>query len=392
MSISYIPENVKIRLWGKAAGRCEYDGCTERLWLDSLTKSEFNVAYIAHIVADKPEGPRGDPVLSDKLKASISNLMLLCDRHHRLVDVVDVAGHPVELLHAMKESHERRMNVLTSISPDKQSHIVLYGANIGLQTSPVSYNKARVAMAPDWYPAETEPISLGMLNSSFEDFTEDYWSIESTHLKKMFQEQIRPRLALAAFHHLSIFALAPQPLLILLGTLLSDIQDVEVYQLHREPAGWKWQEHTTDIEYLIQEPDSSGSPPALSISLSATITDDRITVLFPSGVSLWRLTIAQPHNDFLQSREQARRFRQTARILLDAIKARHGQQSTLHVFPAMPAALAVEFGRILAAKADLPLMIYDQNKSLGGFAYSLTANQMPTHLGDSHDVDQSRTT
>jgi hypothetical protein len=60
MSISKIPERTKLLLWGKAGGRCEYDGCNEPLWLDSVTKFEFNAAYIAHIVADKPSGPRGD--------------------------------------------------------------------------------------------------------------------------------------------------------------------------------------------------------------------------------------------------------------------------------------------------------------------------------------------
>jgi hypothetical protein len=58
MSVSYIPETIKLRLWAQAAGRCEYHGCNDRLWLDSVTKSEFNAAYIAHIVADEPGGPR----------------------------------------------------------------------------------------------------------------------------------------------------------------------------------------------------------------------------------------------------------------------------------------------------------------------------------------------
>lgn len=57
MSVSYIPDNVRFRLWGKAAGRCEYEGCNERMWLDELTQFEFNVAYIAHIIADSPKGP-----------------------------------------------------------------------------------------------------------------------------------------------------------------------------------------------------------------------------------------------------------------------------------------------------------------------------------------------
>jgi hypothetical protein len=62
MSASYIPESTKYRLRRKAAGRCQYDACGVPLWRDGLTQFEFNIAYIAHIVADKPDGPRGHPV------------------------------------------------------------------------------------------------------------------------------------------------------------------------------------------------------------------------------------------------------------------------------------------------------------------------------------------
>jgi type I restriction-modification system DNA methylase subunit len=43
MSVLHIPEKVKIRLWGQAAGRCQYEGCNKPLWLDSLTKAECNL-------------------------------------------------------------------------------------------------------------------------------------------------------------------------------------------------------------------------------------------------------------------------------------------------------------------------------------------------------------
>ena len=39
--------------------------------------------------------------------------------------------------------------------------------------------------------------------------------------------------------HLSVFALGPIPLLVELGSLLGDITPADVYQLHREPAGWR---------------------------------------------------------------------------------------------------------------------------------------------------------
>jgi SMODS-associated and fused to various effectors sensor domain len=378
MSVTSIPDAVKIRLWGKAAGCCQYEGCKERLWLDSLTKAEFNAAYIAHIVADSPNGPRGDPVLSDKLKDDISNLMLMCDKHHRLVDKGDAAGHPVERLKAMKAAHERRIDILSQIGIEKQSHILLYGANIGTQSSPVSYAEAARAMVPDRYPAEQSPLSLSLVNSSFEDRDRRFWEIESAHLQTMVTKHVQPRLKANEISHLSIFALAPQPLLVLLGSLLSDIPAAEVYQLKREPRGWRWEEEPQDFRFLITEPQKKDGLPALAIALSATVNDDRIFAVLGTNTSIWRVTIPSPHNDFLRSRRQAQAFREQMRQLMNQMKTIHGETVLLHVFPAMPVALAVDFGRILMPKADLSLRIYDENKQLGGFIHALDVNPRGT--------------
>ena len=56
---------------------------------------------------------------------------------------------------------------------------------------------------------------------------------------------------------------------------------------------------------------------------------------------------------------------------MDRIKLRHGQKAVVHVFPAMPAALAVDLGRIIMPKADLPLHIYDENMARGGVVSAL---------------------
>ncbi len=369
MSISYIPEKVKIRLWGKAAGHCQYEGCNECLWLDSLTKAEFNVAYIAHIIADSPDGPRGDPERSKKLKSDISNLMLLCDKHHRLIDnIEDVQGHPVKRLEDMKRKHEERIELLTTIKEDTQSHVLLYGANIGEHHASVSWNKAAQAILPRWYPAEKTALELSLKNSSYQDNQQKYWQIEREHLQTQFARVVKPRLAKGDIEHLSVFALAPQPLLIELGRLLSDIPAAEVYQLHREPQpDWKWQKYPNRTDYKLIKPDSNQKMAALNLSLSATIDDSRITSVLNENVSIWRLTIESPHNDFLKSREQLARFREEFRKTLDLIKARHGQNTLLHLFPAVPVAVAMEIGRVWMPKADIPLRIYDQNRKAGGF-------------------------
>lgn len=331
----------------------------------------MNRSYIAHIVADKPNGPRGDKDLSPKLAKDISNLMLMCDAHHRLIDHEQVTEHPRERLQQMKRTHEDRITLATGIHPEKKTDILLYGANIGDHTSPVTYEKAITALFPARYPASERGIDLGMNNSSFRDIAPDFWRIEEQNLRQLFGERVRQRLASLSIPHLSVFAIAPQPLLMLLGYLLSDIPAAEVYQLHREPADWRWQDHPQGFAYEIQRPTTIAGPPALVLSLSATISAERVQNAMQGPCTLWTITIPQPNNDFLKSREQLQQFRELIRPLLDEIRLRHGDSLPLHVFPAVPVAVAVEVGRCIMPKAHLPMRVYDQNHKTNGFAFAL---------------------
>ncbi len=349
------------------------------MWLDSLTQEEFNAAYIAHIIADQPGGPRGDAKLSELLKSDLTNLMLMCDKHHRLIDRDDILGHPVERLKAMKALHEKRIDALTDIAPDKQSHVILYGANIGVQGSPLSLREAALGMVPDRFPASQQPLVLGFGNSSFEDRTPEFWKFEEMQVRNMVVQQIRPRIKSGEITHLSVFALAPQPLLMLLGAELSDIAFTEVYQRHKEPQSWKWEDEPVSFDFSVVPPTNArNGDAALVFAFSATVTDERVISVLGDEISIWRVTIPRPENDFVRSRAQTEAFRKTMRSLLDQIKTAHGEKATIHVFPAMPVSLAVDFGRIVNPKSDLPLIIYDENKRLGGFVKALEINTSPT--------------
>lgn len=370
MSVSPIPQVVRYRLWGLAAGRCQYLGCPRELWIDSLTKHEFNTAYIAHIYADSPKGPRWDKKLSPALKADISNLMLLCDEHHRLIDKGDVPAHPPERLIAMKRAHEKRIQLQTAIGEDMASHVLLYDANVGRHEAKASWDATVCAMLPDRYPAEKPAFQLGLDNSLVLDHEPEYWTLERQNLQRQFEERIRPRLDRGDVRHLSIFGIAPQPLLMELGRLLTDMTAADVYQLHREPATWKWQPHPEGFDYLVHPPKRPYPTVALNLSLSATIDHARIKAVLGEEISLWQVTIDKPGNDFLRSREQLRQFREVFRGLLNRIKAEHGQDVILHIFPAVPVSVAIEIGRIWMPKADLSLRIYDQSKKMGGFIHA----------------------
>jgi hypothetical protein len=371
MSISDVPPKVRYLLWAKSAGRCEFDGCNELLWRDGLTQIEMNFADVAHIIGNHPGGPRGDVVLSPEYCSDVSNLMLMCLKHHRMIDEL-LKVFTDDLLRQMKRVHEERIERLTAIKPDKTSHVLIYQGMIGEHQPKIDYREAWSAMAPEWYPANL-PIELGLHNSSFQDNEEEFWRIEEAHLKRQFSTRVEPYLQNAyETNHFSIFAWAAQPLLIKLGALFSDIHPAEVYQRHREPSTWEWLPGPEKFEYKVEESKSSEEVVALNLSLSATINSARISQVFKDQkYSEWKLTIEDPNNDFLRSRGQLQIFRVEFRTLLNRIKAKHGENAVLHIFPSVPVSIAVEIGRVWQPKADLPMVIYDQNRKRTGFIRTL---------------------
>ena len=371
MSISSISSINRYILWGIAAGRCQYEGCNEKLYQDPTTKAEFNQAYIAHIIADKPGGPRGHETLSEELGDDISNLMLLCDRHHRLVDIHDVDGHPITRLREMKRKHEDRINTVSGINKEMKSHIVLFGARIGEHGTPLTYKEAANSMVPDYYPATEKPIELSMV-SPHKDEEDRYWEIQSESLRRNFEIELSRLKETTDIPHFSIFGLAPQPLLIQLGVLFSEISKAKVYTRLREPETWKHPEDDVPIDFEVIKPANTDGDPVLNISITAEIEESRIEKVMGEEISIWKLTVPKPGKDLIRSDRALENFRGRVREVFEEVKKAHGQDSLIHVFPAMPNSTAIEFGRVWQPKAELPMKIYDQNSSRDGFIETLT--------------------
>jgi len=359
--IRQIPPATACLLWGRAGGRCEFPGCNRLLYRSAVTTQEANIAEKAHIYAFSRGGPRGHRRVTKASLNSADNLLLVCHDCHVLIDRRDGATlYPPAFLLEKKAEHERRIEIVTGIDPSRKSHVLLYGANIGVHTSPVTFHATAHAMLPDRYPAEAVPISLGVVNASHTERDGSFWQFESQHLRRAFETQVGKRVKTQDIDHLSVFALAPQPLLILLGTLLCDITPAEVYQYHREPPTWAWPASAQTPAIRIEEPESTSGPPALVLALSATVVAPRVTLVLGEEASIWSLTVAAPHNDVLRSRQMLGELRTALRHLLNRIKAAHGEACTLHIFPAAPAAVNVELGRVRMPKADTAWTLYDQ--------------------------------
>ena len=350
------------KLWAKAAGRCEYDGCNKLLYKDDLTSEDINRGFVAHIIAASPDGPRGDEKLSAQLVDDIGNVMLMCHDHHRLIDHEQVAEHTVDRLRAMKKKHEDRVREVTEIAAAKISVPVVYGTNIGKETVSISRRDLAQAMLPDNYPTENV-VTISCQNSGLHDSQELFWQAEVAQLEQKYNEFLKPLIGKEDIDCVSVFALAPQPLLVKLGTMLSDLHKVKVYQKHREPDTWKWQEITEPNPIRIVRPQDTSKTPVLVFSLSAKAISNRVRNRFGDDASIWEVTAEDPNNDMLRSADQLAEFRQLTRKVLDDINASSGFDS-VKVFMAMPAACAVELGRVWMSKADKKLVLFDKNNTV----------------------------
>ncbi|MGV6489023.1 HNH endonuclease signature motif containing protein [Stenotrophomonas bentonitica] len=111
-------------LWGRAANRCAI--CRLELVMDSTeTDDESLVGEACHIVAASEEGPRGQSPLSSVQRDKFSNLILLCNVHHKQIDD-QVGSFSVDTLRELKARHEEWVTGALSLDAHKQRDDELY--------------------------------------------------------------------------------------------------------------------------------------------------------------------------------------------------------------------------------------------------------------------------
>lgn len=369
MSVTNIPEKVKFQLWAISGGRCERRGCNKLLSESAFASKRYNAGIFAHIVADSPDGPRGTSS-SKELADKIENIMFVCPDCHKLIDSEEnLSLYSVEELTKMKIEHEDRIKQVTGITEDLKCHTITYFPRVGNIPNIFHENVLKNAMLPE-YTTNGEIIRLYMERCYIKDNEDEFWALEKRNLEETFRENVLPLLNKGKVSKLAVFALAPMPLLIRLGTLLTDKTSVCIYQKHRVPDEWKWlNEDIGDFKYIVEEPDAINPTVALNISLSGTIDNSRIRNVLGDNTSIWKLTIKDPGNDFVRNKEQLELFNKKMRELFETIKRTHGHNITLHIFPACPISLCIEMGRVWMPKCDMSIRIYDENTSRNGFIH-----------------------
>lgn len=100
-------------LYQKSGNRCAFPGCTEVLvYPETSLDDPVTLSEVAHIVSPKPDGPRSEYPLPMEDRDKYNNLILLCRKHHRIIDD-QRHTYTVERLRQMKLEHEETIEKAT---------------------------------------------------------------------------------------------------------------------------------------------------------------------------------------------------------------------------------------------------------------------------------------
>jgi hypothetical protein len=369
-----IPPETMLKLWVLSGGRCEFPSCNELVWRDDLTLKEDNFAHMAHVIAASPAGPRGDKTLSPKLQTDYDNLLLLCSKHSKLIDGRNSEGYTVEQLKDYKIKHEERIRRHTAIGPESATTVVRFQSPIRDRRVYISLPQVHGALYPR-FPADDKGVLLDFTQKAG-DGDQTFWQEFAREITDQVKQSFRKGNNEQRYEHVSVFALAPIPALVHLGNQIGNIVAVDLYQKHRDTDDWQWKTEPTQdpFEYRYTKTDGADKTKvALVLSLSGKIsTDEYRRVLGDTPVYEIEADGVTP--EFLKYKSRLQKFRVVYRQALTDIRSKHGDKCVIHLFSAIPAPIAVLCGKELLPKSDPSMLVYDNDRTKGGFVPILTIN------------------
>ena len=368
MTRKKIKELTKLQLIANAGGRCQFPGCNKKLFIDGITLKEFNNSNIAHIIAASQDGARGNEMsyeYSDKLE----NLMLMCLDHHKLIDD-NPEEYTVEKLYEMKKQQEEKVQKLLDEMDYPGTEIVIFESPIkNKQDVRVDFGQTAEAVREQRKnpPKQCTPIRVEERYCDYK--SEEYWKKIEKQLIYKINEQINTKYFYTHDLKLSLFPMAPIPLIIKLGNILGDKKIIDIYQKTRTPDTWAWlaTEITNEFE-IKKEIIGTGNRIALILSLTAEVDFDRITDVLNDVGIIYHLKAKRNGVDCIKSLEDLKKFWEKFQNICDQIK-NVDKKNEVFVFPAIPVSAAFEVGRRHMPKTHPIMHIYDEDN---GFFKTLT--------------------
>ena len=217
--------------------------------------------------------------------------MLLCATCHKLVDDNPLKYTRAEL-EAHKREHEARIRRLTGLGPSMQTTVVQVRARIRESIVEVSEAEIFQALYPR-YPAERSPHIVD-LTALGDEKAGTFYALAAERIRDEARRLYSQGSGLDRSKHLSVFGLAPIPLLVTLGSALSNKVPTDFFQCHRDrPDRWTWHEGGPAVRYVTrcQRQGSDHRRVALVLPLSGAIDPASLPVAIDDAFSVYEIAL-----------------------------------------------------------------------------------------------------
>lgn len=361
-----VPDSTRIRVWAKAAGRCVLCATYLLDGADSFWHA-IPVGQIAHIVGagSGKNAPRGESDLDANARSFEENLLLLCYRcHKRIDDKVYRDKYTVEFLTQKKQLHERRVREVTDFAILRPTSVVTVSADIRGTAAPVSLSQVAEALRPEGYTGMGDDTRNGAFTLHLPGNTNDGWGWDAhrTELDRL-TARVAEAVTAGDIETVSVFALAPIPSLVYLGSKLDDKTETRLFRRKRvdDVTAWAWDDgiQTPTFDVALISSLATGSEATVIVELTSPVKECR----FPSGlVSLPRLIISptgqMPHPELISTRAALEEFGRAWREALARIENDLPDVRKLHLIASVPAPVAIAMGRYRMRTAQPTMVVY----------------------------------
>lgn len=381
-----IKETVRYALWGKGAGRCTI--CNHRLFGEEHTYlHSINAAEVAHVrgatgTVGSPRGVvEGEP--SELDREAEENLLLLCHTCHKMIDdKAHVAFFTAPKLRELKARHESRVERVTEDGGLTRTAVIRVGSDVRGSFSMASRREVADTMIAHDYLGLVDSQRSGQFvcELSGEATDDGYWAMTGSTIRRTLSH-VRQAVADEEITHISVFAIAPIPALVLLGAELDDKVDTRLWQKHRG-AGWSYPSQDAPVSFAVErsnqasrEEGRDATDVVLICSLSAEVDTARLPAdladvpvftLRPDGIT--------PTPTLLEHEDTFTAFGKSFRDMLGAAEQAYPGAGRWHLIGALPVAAAVEAGRAFMRETQPPVAVYQRTVD-GVYEAVLTINQ-----------------
>ncbi len=346
------------KLIADSGGRCSFPGCGEKLIFQYEDRTFVKLVEFCHIIGESPKGPRGDLTKSELMAQDPENIILLCVKHHKIVDNNE-REYPVERLKQMKENHIQWVNERLDGLKEQTWTLLIHSGNITGTGVP---NLDKELIFRDFYGTH---IIEEIEEFIFEEFlTETKNWIEFKNNQENWWQNFKnqdnkPKKFL-------ICSLNFIPLVIQLGYLIHDTFTTDIYQYHREETTWKWrffdEAKSSQDFFLIEIPnveDSTIQEIALSISISGNVNDDDIFEAVHNNIKIVRFKVEEIDRNWLKYKEQLIDFQKNYINLIDTLNQLYKNLKEIHLFYAGPTPIAFIIGSSINPTIHPKFILYN---------------------------------